>query len=166
MLPLTLTTLTLLAGVDPEPADANATKIVARASWTHARADFKARGKDQVQLVIRSAAELVEAIPMYKNRDALPAAVEKAATADLAKALKVKDIDWNKQMLVVVSGGTRRSGGYRVEVTGLAIKDKTMTAKWTLHSPKGVATAVITHPGEVVLVPKFAGKVVFDPAKD
>ena len=165
MFTVSLTALTLLAGADPEPKDANATKIIARANWTHARADFNARGKDQVQLVLRSAAELVDAIPMYKNRDALPVAVEKSATADLAKALKVEDIDWTKQMLVVVSGGTHRTGGYRVEVTGLAIKDKTMTAKWTLHSPKGIATAVITHPGEVVLVPKFAGKVVFDPAK-
>ena len=165
MLPLTLTALSLIVAVDPEPIDANATKIVARSQWPHARVDVNSAGKDKAQLVLRSAAELVAAVPMYKNRDALPAAVEKAATADLAKELKVKDIDWAKQMVVVVSGGSRSSGGYRVEVTGLEIKDKTMTVKWKLHSPKGIATSAFTHPSEIVLVPKFAGKVVFAPAK-
>ena len=166
MLPITLTALALLAAADTEPADANATKIVARSRGPHARADVKAAGKDKTQLVIRSAAELVAAVPMYKDRDALPAAVEMAATADLAKELAVKDIDWTKQMVVVVSDGSKSSGGYRVEVTGLEIKDKTMTVKWKLHSPKGIATRAFTHPSEVVFVPKFAGKVVFDPAKD
>lgn len=168
MLPLTLTALSLIVAVDPEPIDANATKIVARSRWSHARVDVNSAGagKDKAQLVLRSAAELVAAVPMYKNRDALPAAVEKAATADLAKELKVKDIDWAKQMVVVVSGGSRSTGGYRVEVTGLVIKDKTMTVKWKLHSPEGIATSAFTHPSEVVLVPKFAGKVVFDPAKE
>ncbi len=165
MLPLTLTALSLIVAVDPEPVDANATKVVARSRWLHARVDVNSAGKDKAQLVLRSAAELVAAVPMYKNRDALPAAVEKAATADLAKELKVKDIDWAKQMVVVVSGGSRSSGGYRVEVTGLEIKDKTMTVKWKLHSPKGIATNAFTHPSEIVLVPKFAGKVVFAPAK-
>ena len=153
MLPLTLTALALIAAVDPEPADANLTKIVARSPWPHAPVKVKAAGKDKVQLVIRSAAELVAAVP---------GSVEKAATADLAKELKVKDIDWAKQMVVVVSGGTKSSGGYRAEVTGLEIKGETMTVKWTLHSPKGRATRALTHPSEVVLVPKFMGKVVFD----
>ena len=103
---------------------------------------------------------------MYKNLDAPPAVIKKAATANLAKELKVKDIDWTRQMVVVVSGGTQRSGGFRVEVTGLEIKDRMMTVKWKLHSPKGNATAAITHPAEVVLLPKFAGKVVFDTLTD
>ena len=166
MLTLPLAALTLVAAIDPEPADANATKIVARSNWTHARADANAAGKDKVQLVLRSAAELVAAVPMYKNSDAPPAAVEKKATADLAKALKVEDIDWKKQMVVVVSGGSKSSGGHRVEVTGLEIEDKTMTVKWKSHPPKGFATRAFTHPGEAVLVPKFSGKVVFAPAKD
>jgi PrcB C-terminal len=151
MLPITLTALTLVAGVDAESADA----IIARARWPHARVDVKSPGKDKVQLVLRSANELVAAVP---------GAVEKTATGSLAKELKVKDIDWTKQMVVVVSGGSQRTGGYRVEVTALEIKDKTMTVKWKLHAPKGIATQSFTHPAEAVLVPKFAGKVVFDPA--
>jgi hypothetical protein len=148
MLPITITALTLAAGVD-----ADATKIIARASWTHARADVKSPGKDKVQLVIRSAAELDAAVTTAAGR------------ANLAKELKVKEIDWAKQMLVVVSGGTQRKGGFRVEVTGLEMKGETLTVKWKITPPKGLATQAFTHPAEVVLIPAFAGKVVFDPAR-
>ena len=154
MLTTTLTTLTLAAGVEAEPADAKPTKIIARASWTHSPVDVKSPGKDKVQLVLRTAAELAVAVPMAEGR------------ANLAKELKVKDIDWTKQMLVVVSGGTQRKGGFRVEVTGLEMKGETLTVKWKITPPKGLATQALTHPAEVVLVPAFAGKVVFDPAKN
>ena len=105
-----------------------------------------------MQLVIRSAAQL-------------DAALRKAESpADLARELKVKEIDWTKQMLVVVSGGTQRKGGYRVEVTGVEVKDGTMTVRWKITPPKGLATNALTHPAEVVLLPQTTGKVVFDPA--
>ena len=149
MLPLTITALALAAGVEAESADAKPTKIIARASWTHTPVDVKLSGKDKVQLVLRTAAELDEAVPMAEGR------------ANLAKELKVKEIDWTKQMLVVVSGGTQRTGGFRVEVTGLETKGETLTVKWKIAPPKGLATQAFTHPAEVVLVPKFAGKVGF-----
>ena len=143
MLPLTITALTLAA------VEGDAPKILARAPWTHARADVKSPGKDKVQLVIRSAAELDAVVTTAEGR------------ANLAKELKVKEIDWTKQMLVVVSDGTQRTGGYRVEVTGLETKGETLTVKWKIAPPKGLATQAFTHPAEVVLVPAFAGKVAF-----
>ena len=42
-------------------------------------------------------------------------------------------------------------------------KDKVLTVAWKLHPPKGFATAAFTHPATVILVPKFAGTVRFDP---
>src|SRR5262249_62190700 len=43
-----------------------------------------------------------------------------AAAARLAKLLKVEAIDWDKQMIIVISGGVQRTGGYSVEVKKLA----------------------------------------------
>jgi len=143
----------LLADSEPKQAP----RVIAQARWAYAGRDGKAK-----QFVIRSAADLVANTP-FKDRDAPQQVLEKAATAEVAKALKVKDIDWSKQMLVVVTAGTKRSGGYRVEVTGLKVKDKQLTVAWKLHAPKGAATAALTHPATVALVPRHAGKVAFDP---
>ena len=49
-----------------------------------------------------------------KGSKVLRTADEKA-TAELAKLLKVDAIDWKKQMVIVVSGGQQRTGGYSVE---------------------------------------------------
>ena len=49
------------------------------------------------EFVVRSPADLVAAIKDKKGDDA-----EAKAIAELAKALKVKDIDWKTQMLVVI----------------------------------------------------------------
>jgi PrcB C-terminal len=154
MLGLTLIVPALfLADAEPEKAP----RVIAQGRWAYAGRDGKAK-----QLVIKSAADLVANTP-FKDRDAPQQVVEKAATAELTKALKVKDIDWSKQMLVVVTAGTRRSGGYRLEITGLKVKDKELVVSWKLHAPKGAATAALTHPATVALVPRHAGKVAFDP---
>src|SRR5262245_57422136 len=108
----------LLFAADVEPAPAM--KVQASTPWRYSRADPNVKGGGQ-QLVLRSAAELVAATP-FKDQDTPPATTQKTATATLAEQLKVKDIDWKKQMLIVVTAGTQRSGGYRVEVTGLKVK--------------------------------------------
>jgi hypothetical protein len=85
------------------------------------------------------------------------------AKARYAKALKVSDIDFTKQMVVGVSGGVQPVGS-RVEVTR-AEKDagaKTLTVYWKLHPPaKDKPTQGITHPAEVVLLDRFAGEIRF-----
>lgn len=139
-------------------------KVIASGAWIYAGLDGN---KKQQTLVLRSAVELVKATPRkaYKPTDVPPVLVQKVAVAAVAKALKVKDIDWKTQMLVVVTGGRQPSSGYRLEVTGLAVKDKTMTVKWKLHAPKGAADSVLTHPATVALVPFHAGKVIFEQVK-
>jgi PrcB C-terminal len=144
----------LLPAADAEPAPA--VKVLASSRWGYAKVDTKAKGTDAKQLVIRDAAELVAALNSPKAAD------EKMANEALAKELKVKAIDWKKEMLVVVTGGSQRSGGYSVEVTGLKAKGDTLTVSWKLNKPKGAATAAFTHPGVVALVPRHK-TVEFDP---
>ena len=89
----------------------------------------------------------------------------KEATAQLARMFKVPGIDWKKQMVLVVTGGLRRTGGYSVEVTDLKASGKALTVKWKLNRPKpgGIVTTALTHPGTAVLTERFAGPVKFDP---
>jgi hypothetical protein len=61
---------------------------------------------------------------------------EDEATAELAKRLKVNAIDWKKQMVIVISGGVQRTGGYSVQVNKLAVKDNVLTVHWKLNAPK------------------------------
>ena len=135
-------------------ADAEKTvKVEASAPWTYAKADVNAKA-DAKQLVIKSADELGKAVPDARK-----------ATETLAKSLKVKAIDWDKQMLVVVTAGTKPTGGYKVEVKDVKTKDGTMTVTYKVTPPDGFATQAFTHPGTVVLVPAHKGKVVFEQAK-
>jgi hypothetical protein len=129
-------------------------KVQGRGFWRAA-----IRPGNAQQLVLNSATDAAKA-------QGLPAdgKSQEQATANLARALKVEKIDWDKQTVIVVTAGAKPTGGYRVEVQSLPVKDGTLTVKWKLHAPEGFATQAFTHPGEAVLVDKFEGKVTFDPA--
>jgi hypothetical protein len=150
MLPIIL----CLLAADSEPAPAM--KALASGPWRHAAVNGKQA------LVIRKPEDLVNLMP-YSNLDAPPAAVGKNAARDLAEDLKVKEIDWSKQMVLILLAGEKPSGGFSIEVTGMKVSKGTLTVTWKLHEPKGAADTVITYPNLAVLVPRFAGKVVLDP---
>jgi hypothetical protein len=135
-------------GKDDKGEAGKEVKVLARGFW---RAPVK--GGEQQQLVIRSEEELVKA------------AGEKDAAATLARAFKVDGIDFKKQMVVVVTGGVQRTGGYSVEVTGIDLKDKTLTVHWKLNTPKpgSFVTQALTHPAQAVLVERSEAEVKFDP---
>ena len=128
-------------------------KILCRATW---RASTKPGAAAQ-QLVIRSEADFAKAVGA--GNDA------KAALDNLKMQMKVDQIDWQKQMLIVVTAGAQRTGGYRLEILGAFAKGDTLTVRWKLHAPKPTdfVTMAFTHPAETVLVESTAGKVVFDP---
>ncbi len=88
------------------------------------------------------------------------------ATALAAKMLKVKKIDWDKQMIVIVSGGTQPTGGYKVEVTDLKADDDTLTVHWKVvpPAPGQRVTQARSNPAETLLIQRFDGEVRFDPA--
>lgn len=137
----------------PEKDSGKAVKILGRSPWKAAPRP----GAPAIQLVIRSDRDFARAIPRGSN--------PKAEQAQLAKQMKVDAFDWQKQMIVAVSAGAQRTGGYRVEVLGVFVKDNVMTVRWKLHSPKpdDIVTQAFTHPAEAVLLETFSGKVVFDP---
>lgn len=106
-------------------------------------------------VVIRSAEQL------GKLRNADP----DKATADVAKMLKVDAIDWKKQMLIVIAGGTQRTGGYSVEAKSLEVKDGKLVVHWKLNTPApgSFVTQAFTNPAQTILVDRFEGDVMFDP---
>lgn len=138
--------------VAPKEGEAKAPDIIARSP-----ARIGVKGGEATQLVIRSAEDLAKAMGV----EDMAKAAEMAA-----QQLKVKEIDFSKQMLIVVSAGTKRTGGYSVEVTGLEMKDKELVVKWKLNTPAPgrPVTQALTHPAQTILVEKFEGKVTFDPA--
>jgi hypothetical protein len=87
------------------------------------------------------------------------------ATAHLAQLMKVESIDWSKQMVIVISGGTQRTGGYSVEVKSLEVKDGKLIVNWKLNSPApgSFVTQALTTPMVAVLVDRFEGEIVYEP---
>jgi hypothetical protein len=69
-------------------------------------------------------------------------------------------------MVVVISGGQQRTGGYSVEAKSLEVKDGKFIVRWKLNAPGpgSIVTQAITYPTLTILVDRFEGDVVFDPA--
>lgn len=87
------------------------------------------------------------------------------ATASLAKMLKVDSIDWKKQMVIVISGGTQRTGGYSVEAKSLEVKGDKLIVHWKLNTPApgSFVTQAFTNPAQTILVDRFEGPVEYNP---
>jgi hypothetical protein len=122
--------------------------------------ELKIRAKTPARLaqgpvVIKSAEQLGK----LQNMDA-----DKASAA-AAKMLKVDAIDWTKQMLIVISGGTQRTGGYSVEAKSLEVKDGKLIVNWKLNTPGpgSIVTQALTNPALTILVDRFEGDVIFEP---
>ncbi len=90
--------------------------------------------------------------------------IDKANTF-AARTLKVEKIDWNKQMLIIISGGTQPTGGYSVELTGLKVNGDTLTVHWKLKTPRpgDIVTQALTSPALTLLVERYDSTVRFDP---
>jgi hypothetical protein len=141
------------ADVDPEPPGGSV-KVIASADWVGT--SLPPRRLDK-HVVGRTPGELV-------NRQ-LDAVTAKEVTMVAAKAMNVKTIDWDKQMILVVAGGIQKSDGYRVEVVGMKIQGGTLKVSWKLNKAKNGGDDVITYPATAVLVPAYKGKVAFEQTK-
>src|SRR5436853_5431370 len=104
-----LNTLLLLAALVPveDKTKDRELKIEGRGVW---RASARPGGAAQ-QLVIRDAVEAAKASGLPADGKG-----QEQASANLARALKVEKIDWDRQMVVVATAGAKPTGGYRVEV--------------------------------------------------
>ena len=144
--PALVDSLTVLAGDKKDAGKSNELKIHAKTPARIATNSMVIRGSEQ--------------LAKLRNTDA------NRASAELAKVLKVESIDWKKQMVVVISGGQQRTGGYSVEVKSLEAKDGKLIVRWKLNTPGpgSIVTQAITYPTLTILVDRFEGDVVFDPA--
>ena len=141
---------------DPEPPADYKVQAQAAYPWAHQI------GKKNV--AIRNAAELlIHSSYGMEGKDKVVAheKLQMYAIAGITKALKVKEIDWNKQMLLVVSAGMQSASGYRLRITSIKEVKGVLKVAYTLTAPKALAPCAITLPSTVVLVPRFAGKIEF-----
>ncbi|MCI0380789.1 MAG: protease complex subunit PrcB family protein [Gemmataceae bacterium] len=134
-------------------------KILGQGSWPYGPKAGPNRTEQQ-KLVLRSVDELIAATP-FKDLDAPQPVVEKAAVEALVKILKVDGINWKTHMLIVVTAGSKPTGGWKVVVDSVHIEGKKATVHWHAQPPEGNVTQAFTHPGVVALIERFEGKVDF-----
>jgi hypothetical protein len=114
-------------------------------------------------LLLRSAEDLAASTRKAKATKGLDfqkgAAFQKATQDQLVKLLGVKSINWDRQMVIAVSGGRIRHKS-EVEFLSFVVRANTLTVKWRR---KDLAPGFVTTPRGIALVERFEGPVRFDP---
>jgi hypothetical protein len=151
--------LARLTAQEEKPAAGKPLKIFARAPWTFAPANPDGP-KVGLQKVIHKAVDLANLHP-WNQLDAPAETVAKTASAAIAKGLKVDRIDWDRQMLVIVTAGVKPTGGWKVEISSVTAADRSVTVNYAVTPPQGFATQAFTHPGQVALVERAEGTAKF-----
>ena len=69
---------------------------------------------------------------------------------------KIPAVDFSKEMVVVATMGTKRTGGYTIEIVGVDDKGKTLkiSVKQTSPPPDAMTIQALTAPFHFVAVPK------------
>jgi hypothetical protein len=152
MLPLVMTVLTGFAAEAGDKKGERELKVFAKAPGRPVGA--APRG----HMVIRNPQELT------KIMAGLGGNIDKSLDR-VTKMLKVDKIDWNKQMLLIISGGRQRTGGYRVELTSLKVKGDELTVRWKLIGPRPgqPVTQNLSYPAVTLLVERYDETIRFDP---
>ena len=156
-----MTSLVLLSAslLPVQAGDAKEVKILAQAPWTFARVDPNGIGKGATTYVIRSEADLIKASGLPGD-----GRTRTQLATFLKNALKIEKMNYDKHVLVVVTGGVQASGGFSVTATKAVADGKNLTIHWKLNAPKDVATNAITHPAGIFLLERVNGDVRFEPA--
>jgi hypothetical protein len=76
-------------------------------------------------------------------------------------------VDFNKNMVLAVFLGSRPSGGYQVQITGVKSDGKALVVQWAERrpAPGQMAAQVMTAPSHIVTVPRHDGEVRFEKAQ-
>jgi len=153
MLTLVMTVLTGFAAQAGDKAGERVLKVFAKAPGRPVGA--APRG----HLILRSPEELTKVMA------GLGGNIDKSLER-VTKMLKVDKIDWKKQMLLIISGGRQRTGGYRVELTSLKVKGDELTVRWKLIGPRPgqAVTQALSYPALTLLVERYDNTIRFDPA--
>lgn len=81
----------------------------------------------------------------------------------IATSLGVKELNFEKHMLLAACAGKKGGGGdWRLEFKDAVIKDKKMIVTLVLHPTKTPDAKAVNWPAVLVLVEKFEGEVVFN----
>jgi hypothetical protein len=77
-------------------------------------------------------------------------------TTTAGESDKIPAVDFSKEMVVVATMGTKRSGGYTIEIEGVEAKGKTLkiSVKKTSPPPDAMTIQALTAPFHFVAVPK------------
>ena len=96
----------------------------------------------------------------------------KSLSRDLGPNAKPAPVDFTKSTVIGVFLGTRPTGGFSVEITGIERQGKELIVTWLEKKPgrDDMVTQVLTSPYHLVTIDKFDGPVKFirasDPAAD
>lgn len=145
--------LMLLFAADPEPGP----RIQARAAWPWPKYLI---GESTESRVLRSPMDAVASSFRFLGFEGL-GDPERDAVRELTEALKVKGIDWKKQMVVGILAG-EYPAGTKLEITGVEREKDGLVVKWKMREPKAKGKGTV-RPSECVLIPASPGKVRFDP---
>jgi hypothetical protein len=144
----------------PEP-QAGAPKLLARGLWP----DGWHKGLESQQWVVRRYEDLVN--PRIEAPENVLDRMRAQNAARYARALRVKSVDFDKQLVAGISAGTQPTSGFRIEFTGIDVDAarKFMTIHWKLRPPVAGQKVAheLTNPARVILLNAFAGEVRFDP---
>jgi hypothetical protein len=92
---------------------------------------------------------------VVKSADAWEKLWKQHATA-AGESEKIPAVDFSKEMVVVATMGTKRTGGYTIEIVAVEAKDKALkiTVKKTSPPPDAMTIQALTAPFHFVAVPK------------
>jgi hypothetical protein len=83
------------------------------------------------------------------------------ANGNISPMPKLPQVDFKKEMVLAVFMGQKPSGGFAVTITKVVPTDKGLNVHVRETAPDGIATAVITSPWHLAVVPRTEGKVTF-----
>jgi hypothetical protein len=122
---------------------------------------MQAASPSPVQIVSREAMSMVEEPKQLVARNATEWA---ALWRQHAGEQAAPAIDFNSRTVVAVFLGSRSSAGYSAEITGTREAGGTLIVEWQERRPQRgeVSAQVLTSPGTIATVPKFAGPIKFE----
>jgi hypothetical protein len=138
------------------PVAGKEVKVAARAFWPNGWQPEAPRR----EWVVRNYADLID--PRLRAPEPVLEKMRAEAAARYAKALRVKEIDFTKQMVAGVSAGVQPAGA-KVAVTKVTADAKgALTVYWKLiPSPAEKKSGEIAHPAEVILLDRTTAPVKF-----
>jgi PrcB C-terminal len=91
----------------------------------------------------------------------------KSLSHDLSPNAKPAPVDFTKSTVIGVFLGTRPTGGFSVEITGIERQGKELIVTWLEKKPgrDDMVTQVLTSPYHLVVIDKFDGPIKFTRAR-